>query len=202
MSTIKNVVLVHGAFADGSSWASVIPLLYAKGFNVIAVQNPLTSLKDDVDAAQRAIAAMDGPVLLVGHSYGGIVITEAGNHPNVAGLVYVCALVPDDGQSATDVIQPYPPSPGNAEFKLDDFGFLTISQKGIHDHFAQDVPEEQRQVIFATQVPWAASATAEKITAAAWKSRPSWFIIGANDHIVPPELQRAEAAMIGQPYWS
>jgi Predicted hydrolases or acyltransferases (alpha/beta hydrolase superfamily) len=196
MSTINNVVLVHGAFADGSSWAKVIPALYAKGYNVIAVQNPLTSLKDDVAATQRAIASMDGPVLLVGHSYGGMVITEAGNDPNVAGLVYVCALVPDDGQSATDVIQPYPPSPGNAEFKLDHFGFLTISQKGIHAHFAQDLPEEQRQVIFATQVPWAAGATTEKITTAAWKTRPSWFIIGADDQTVLPELQRAEAAMI------
>ena len=107
LNGVKNIVLVHGAFADGSSWAQVIPLLQTKGYNVIAVQNPLTSLEDDVAAAKRAIALMDGPVLLVGHSYGGMVVTEAGNDPKVVGLLYVCALIPDDGQSVGEDDQGY-----------------------------------------------------------------------------------------------
>lgn len=193
---VKNIVLVHGAFADGSSWARIIPLLHEKGYNVIAVQNPLTSLEEDVAATKRAIALMDGPVLLVAHSYGGMVATEAGNDPKVAGLVYVCALVPDDGQSAADVIKPYPPSPGNTEFKQDASGFLTISSKGINAYFAQDLPPVTRNVIFSTQVPWAARATVTKVTHAAWKTRPSWFIIGLHDYTVPPTLCRAEAKMI------
>jgi pimeloyl-ACP methyl ester carboxylesterase len=192
---VKNIVLVHGAFADGSSWARVIPLLHGRGYNIIAVQNPLTSLEDDVAATKRAVALMDGPVLLVGHSYGGMVITEAGNDPKVAGLVYVCSLVPDAGQSAVDVTKPYP-SPGSAEFKQDASGFLSLSSKGINAHFAQDLPAETRNVIFTTQVPWALKATIGKVTEAAWRTRPSWFIIGTQDHMVPPALARAEAKMI------
>jgi pimeloyl-ACP methyl ester carboxylesterase len=193
---IKNVVLVHGAFADGSSWAKVIPLLQAKGYNVIAVQNPLTSLEDDVAAAKRAIAAMNGPVLLVAHSYGGVVITEAGNDPKVAGLLYVDALIPNDGQSVADVIQPYPPSPGNKEFQQDASGFLTLSFKGINSDFAQDLSAEERSVLYATQIPWAAKATVTKISKAAWKNKPSWCIVGLNDETVPSPLTRAEAKMI------
>lgn len=192
---VKNIVLVHGAFADGSSWAALIPALQTKGYNVIAVQNPLTSLEDDVAATLRAIALLDGPVLLVGHSYGGMVITEAGNDPKVAGLLYVCALVPDDGQSAQDVTKNYP-SPGSAEFKLDAAGFLTMSNKGINAHFAQDLKAEERNVIYATQTPWAAKATTGKISTAAWKSKPSWFVMGSEDHMVVPELQRNEIKMI------
>lgn len=193
---VRNIVMVHGAFADGSSWAKVIPLLQAKGFNVMAVQNPLTSLADDVAATKRALALMDGPVLLVAHSYGGMVITEAGNDPNVKGLFYICALVPNDGQSAVDVIKDYPVTPGNAEFRPDASGYLSLSWKGIDQHFCQDLPAEERGVIFAVQVPWAASGTMEKITKAAWKYKPSWFIVGADDQTVSPELERAEAKMI------
>jgi pimeloyl-ACP methyl ester carboxylesterase len=193
---IKNVVLVHGAFADGSSWSKVITILQAKGFHVAAVQNPLTSLADDVAATKRAIALMDGPVLLVGHSYGGMVITEAGNDPKVTGLVYVCALIPNDGQSVVDVTSAFPPGPGSAEFKPDASGFLSLSSKGIHNHFAQDLSEGDRSILFATQVPWAAKATTEKISTAAWKTKPSWAIIGINDQMVPAELARAEAKMI------
>ncbi|MBO9151337.1 alpha/beta fold hydrolase [Chitinophaga sp. GCM10012297] len=193
---VKNVVLVHGAFADGSSWAKIIPQLQASGLNVIAVQNPLISLEDDVAATKRAIALMEGPVLLVGHSYGGMVITEAGNDPKVVGLVYVCSLVPNDGQTVQDVTSAFPPGPGSAEFRQDESGFLSLSQKGIHQHFAQDLPAEERDVIFATQTPWAAKATVTKISTAAWKTRPSWFIIGTEDGMVPLDLARAEAKMI------
>lgn len=193
---VKNIVLVHGAFADGSCWAKVIPLLQQKGYNVMAVQNPLTSLEDDVAAAKRAIDLMDAPILLVAHSYGGMVITEAGNDPKVVGLVYVDALIPNDNQSVVDVIQPYPPSPGNAEFKQDASGYLSLSFKGINSYFAQDLPEQERKILFATQTPWAAKGTLTKISTAAWKNKPSWCIIGLNDETVPPALTRAEAKMI------
>ncbi|PSL33338.1 alpha/beta fold hydrolase [Chitinophaga ginsengisoli] len=193
---VKNVVLVHGAFADGSSWAKVITILQTKGFNVISVQNPLTSLEDDVAATKRAIAQVDGPILLVAHSYGGMVITAAGNDPKVVGLLYVCALIPDDNQSVVDVTKPYPLSPGNAEFQQDAEGFLSLSFKGINEHFAQDLTPAERKVVFATQVPWAAKATTVKVADPAWKTRPSWCIIGQDDHMVLPELARAEAKMI------
>lgn len=193
---VKNVILVHGAFADGSSWAKVIALLQAKGYNVVAVQNPLTSFEDDVAATKRAIDLMDGPILLAAHSYGGMVITEAGNDSKVAGLLYVDALIPNDGQSVVDVIQPYPASPGNKEFQQDASGFLTLSFKGIDSHFAQDMKAEDRKILHATQTPWAAKATLTKISKAAWKNKPSWCIIGLNDETIPPELTRAEAKMI------
>jgi pimeloyl-ACP methyl ester carboxylesterase len=193
---VKNIVLVHGAFADGSSWARVIPLLHKKGYNVIAVQNPLTSFEDDVAAANRVIASMDGPVLLVGHSYGGMVITEAGNDPKVVGLLYVDALIPNDGQSVADVIGPYPPSPGNKAFQQDASGFLTISSEGVNSYFAQDLSPEDRNTVYATQVPWAAKATQTKISKAAWKNKPSWCVIGLDDQTIPPPLTRAEAKMI------
>src|SRR5688572_396468 len=135
---IKNVVLVHGAFADGSSWSKVIALLQAKDYNVVAVQNPLTSFADDVAAARRAIDQMNGPVLLVGHSYGGMVISEAGKDPNVAGLVYVAALVPEDGQDVTDVNAVMPTTGAEREFRLSAEGFLSLSLKGINEYFAQD----------------------------------------------------------------
>jgi pimeloyl-ACP methyl ester carboxylesterase len=193
---IKNVVLVHGAFADGSSWAKVIPILQAKGYNVVAVQNPLTSFGDDVAAAKRAIDAMDGPVLLVGHSYGGMVISEVGKDPKVAGLVYVAALVPEEGQNVGDVNAPYPPGPGAAEFQLSPAGFLSLSLKGINEFFAQDASPEERKVIFATQVPWAASATTEKVYSPAWQTKPSWSIVATKDGMINPDLQRAKAKLI------
>ncbi len=194
---IKNVVLVHGAFADGSSWTKVIAQLQAKGFHVAAVQNPLTSLADDVAATKRAIDLMDGPVLLVGHSYGGMVISEAGNDPKVAGLLYVCALIPNDDQAVVDVVKAFAPAPGSGEFQPDEAGFLSLSHKGIHAYFAQDLPQQERDVIYATQTPWAVRATTDKISKAAWKVKPSWCIIGLDDQMVSPELARAEAKMIG-----
>lgn len=195
-SGIKNVVLVHGAFADGSSWARVIPLLQAKGYHAIAVQNPLTSFGDDVAATKRAIDAMNGPVLLVGHSYGGMVISEAGKDPNVVGLLYVAALIPEEGQNAGDVNAPFPPGPGAAEFQLSSSGFLSLSLKGINESFAQDASPEERKVLFATQVPWAASATTEKVYSPAWQAKPSWSIVAAKDGMINPDLQRAKARLI------
>lgn len=190
---IKNIVLVHGAFADGSSWSKVIPLLQSKGYNVVAVQNPLTSLQDDVAATKRAIAAMDGPVLLVGHSWAGVVITEAGNDPKVKGLMYVCAFAPDDNQSLTDVAKDFPPAHGNTAVQVSPSGFLSLSSHGINEDFAQDLPSVERNVIFATQGEWGAQCTTAKVSSAAWKNKPTWFIVGTEDHMINPDLERAEA---------
>ncbi|GAB3800009.1 alpha/beta hydrolase [Spirosoma humi] len=190
---VKNVVLVHGTWADGSSWAKVIPLLEAKGLNVIAVQNPLTSLGDDVAATKRAIELMKGPVLLVGHSWGGVVITEAGNHDKVVGLVYVAAAAPDEGQSFLELVQTAPSTPGNDEIRPDAYGFVSMTPKGINEDFAQDLPESDRKLLIATQGPQAFTALKEKITKAAWKSKPSWYVIAANDRMINPDLERTLA---------
>lgn len=193
---IKNVVLVHGAFADGSSWSKVIEQLQTKGYNVIAVQNPLTSLGDDVAATKRAIAQMDGPVLLVGHSYGGMVISEAGKDPKVVGLLYVAALVPEEGQNVNDVNAAMPLTAVGPEFQLSPEGFLSLSKKGINEFFAQDASVQQRQLIHATQVTWAASATQEKVFDPAWKNKPSWYIVAAKDGMINPDLERYKAKLI------
>ena len=191
---VRNIVIVHGAWADGSSWSKVIPLLQAKGLHVVAVQNPLTSLADDVAATKRAIALQDGPVLLVGHSYGGVVITEAGNDPKVVGLVYVAALAPSDGESVASVTKPFPPAPLGSEVRADAEGFLTVTPKGIAEDFAQDLPDNEKQLLTATQGPTAAAVFGATITTAAWKTKPSWCVIASNDRAVSPELEKAEAA--------
>src|SRR6185369_4813549 len=190
----RNVVIVHGAWADGSSWSKVIPLLQAKGLHVVAVQNPLTSLADDVAATRRAIALQDGPVLLVGHSYGGVVITEVGNDPKVAGLVYVAALAPSEGESVASITKPFPPAPLGSEVHADAQGFLTVTPKGIAEDFAQDLSDDEKQLLTATQGPTAADVFAATVTTAAWKNKPSWYVIASNDRAVAPELQKAEAA--------
>jgi pimeloyl-ACP methyl ester carboxylesterase len=193
---VRNIVIVHGAWADGSSWSKVIPLLQARGLHVVAVQNPLTSLADDVAATKRAIALQDGPVLLVGHSYGGVVITEAGNDPKVVGLVYVAALVPSDGESAASVTKSFPPAPLGSEVRADAEGFLTLTPKGIAEDFAQDLSDNEKQLLTATQSPTAAAVFGATVTTAAWKTKPSWCVIASNDRAVSPELEKAEAAAI------
>jgi pimeloyl-ACP methyl ester carboxylesterase len=193
---VKNVVLVHGAFADGSSWSKVVTQLQAKGYNVIAAQNPLTSFADDIAAAKRAIAQMDGPVLLVGHSYGGMVISEAGKDSKVAGLLYIAALIPEDGQNVNDVNAAMPLTAVGPEFKLGPEGFLSLSLKGINEFFAQDASPEERKVIYATQVTWAAAATQVKVYSPAWKIKPSWAIVAAKDGMINPDLQRFKTKLI------
>src|SRR3989449_7660330 len=190
---VRNIVIVHGAWADGSSWSKVIPLLQAKGLHVVAVQNPLTSLADDVAATRRAIALQDGPVLLVGHSYGGVVITEAGNDPKVVGLVYVAALAPSDGESVASVTKAFPPAPLGSEVRPDAEGFLTVTPEGIAEDFAQDLPDNEKQLLTATQGPTAAAVFGATVTTAAWKTKPSWCVIASNDRAVSPELEKAEA---------
>lgn len=193
---IRNIVLVHGAWADGSCWSQVIALLQAKGFHVVAVQNPLSSLADDVAATKRAIARQDGPVILVGHSYAGVVITEAGNDPKVVGLVYVAAFAPGDGESINSVSKPYPPAPLGSEIQADAQGFLTLTPKGVAEDMAQDLSEKEKQILTATQGETSASVFGATITTAAWKTKPSWFAIASHDRAIPPELERDEAAAI------
>ncbi len=193
---VKNIVLVHGAFADGSSWSKVIPLLQAKGYNVIAVQNPLSSLADDVAATKRALAQMNGPLILVGHSWAGMVISEAGNDPKVAGLVYISALVPKDGQSAADTTKGYPTAPGSAEGKPDAAGYLSLTRKGVDEDFVPELPAVERGIVYATQGPWNSAALSEKVLNPAWESKPSWLIADANDRMVPPQYERDTARQI------
>ena len=192
-----SIVLVHGAFADGSSWNKVIPLLEAKGLKVIAVQNPLSSLADDVAATKRAIDAQPGSVILVGHSWGGTVITEAGTDPKVTGLVYVAAAANDVGQSFNEMAKPYPVPPGLTEAKVDGAGYASLSDQGIAKYFAQDVKPAEAALIAATQGPVRAANFDEKVTAAAWQSKPSWYIVAAKDFMIQPDLERALAKKIG-----
>ena len=192
-ATVRNIVLVHGAYADGSSYSKVIPLLQARGLNVTAVQNPLSSLADDVAATKRAIARQDGPVILVGHSSAGVVITEAGNDPKVAGLVYISAIAPNDGQSASEALQGYPATPGAAEQHPDAAGYLTITRKGIDEDFVPDLPPAERALVYQTQGDWNSTFLGEKVTTAAWKTKPAWFII-PDDRMVPPGHERDAAA--------
>jgi len=192
---IRNVVLVHGAFADGSSYARVIPLLEAQGLRVTAVQNPLTSLADDAAATRRAIAMQDGPVVLVGHSWGGMVISEAGNDPKVAALVYIAALVPESGQSTNDVLKPYPPTPGLANVRPDGEGFLSLTRKGIDEDFVPDLSAHERALVHATQGPWASTALEDRVMTPAWKTRPSWYI-AVNDRMLPADYEQTIAQHI------
>ncbi len=192
---VRNVVLVHGAFADGSGYAKVIPLLQARGLHVTVVQNPLSSLADDVAATKRALALQDGPTILVGHSWGGMVISEAGNDPKVVGLVYIAAIVPDAGQAANDVLKPYPPAPGLGEAKPDAAGYLSLTRKGIDEDFVPDLPVAARNLVHVTQGPWNSAGLAEKVATPAWKSKPSWFIV-VNDRMLPPAYERAIAKQI------
>ncbi|MGI4759928.1 MAG: alpha/beta fold hydrolase [Janthinobacterium lividum] len=191
---VKNIVFVHGAFADGSSWAKIIPLLEAKGYHVTAVQNPLTSLADDVAATKRALAQQDGPTLLVGHSWGGMVISDAGNDPKVAGLVYVAAAAPDPNQSLGELTKDAP-TPGLKKIKAD-AGFLSMTPQGINEDFAQDLTPTERKVIAATQQPVAAAAFGDKMATVAWQTKPSWYIVASNDHMISPVLEQAMAKKI------
>jgi pimeloyl-ACP methyl ester carboxylesterase len=188
--SVKNIVLVHGAFADGSSWAKVIPILQAKGYHVTAVQNPLTSFADDVAATNRALAQQDGPVILVGHSWAGVVITEAGMDPKVAGLVYVAAFGPDQGEAVSELGKAYPPPPAFTAPIVDKQGFMTLPTDAVVKHFASDLPASEARVIAATQVPINVSAFDAKVSAVAWKTKPSWYIVSKLDEAIAPDEER------------
>jgi pimeloyl-ACP methyl ester carboxylesterase len=196
-TAIKNVILVHGAWADGSSWSKVVPLLQAKGLHVACAQNPLSSIVDDVASTNRTINAQDGPVLLVGHSYGGAVITEAGNNPKVAGLVYVAAFAPDEGETLISLGQPFGAMPIFSEIQPIEDGFLLLTPKGVFEDFAQDLSQAEKETLVATQGATQGAILSTTITAAAWHSKPSWVVIAANDRAISPEQQKFTAKRMG-----
>src|SRR2546422_6140024 len=183
---VRNVVIVHCAWADGSSWSKVIPLLQGKRLHVVAVQNPLTSLADDVAATRRAIALQDGPVLLVGHSYGGAVITEAGNDPKVVGLGYVAAFAPDRGESVSTLIKdPVPGAPVPPIMPPVD-GYLLLDKTKFPASFAGDVSPQKAAFMADSQVPWGVNALGGTISEPAWRTKPSWYLLTTDDKMIPP----------------
>lgn len=194
MSKIKTIVLVHGFWIDASSYSQVILSLLSEGYEVIAVQNPLTSLADDIAATKRALDRMDGQCLLVGHSWGGTVITEVGNDDRVAGLVYIAALAPDEGESMIDLLGKYgSPPPQFQEHN----GFIWISKEGVEQILANDLPEENTALIYATQVPPSTALLEAKVGSPAWRNKPSWYLIANDDNSLPAELQRNLSQRMG-----
>ena len=192
----KNVVLVHGAFADDSSWSKIVPLLKAKGFRVTTAGNPLTSFADDVAATKRAIAAQDGPTVLVGHSYGGVVITEAGNDPKVVSLVYVAAFAPDAGQSIGEISQAFAKPAGADQLQPQPNGFLILSQKGIEEDFAQDLTPAEKAHLVAAQPKTSGAIFEAKPTAAAWRAKAAWYVVASNDRMIDPQQEKSMATQI------
>jgi pimeloyl-ACP methyl ester carboxylesterase len=197
MSTLRNVVLVHGGFVDGSGWQGVYESLSRDGFRVSVVQNPTLSLEGDAQATRQIIDAQDGPVVLVGHSYGGAVITEAGTHPNVAALVYVCAFAPDKGESVGSLIAGFPADGPQPPILPPRDGFLFLDRDKFHASFAADLPAEQAAFMADAQVPWNVAAPAAAITEASWRTKPSWYLVTTEDRMIPPPAQRTMAGRIG-----
>jgi len=196
-SALKNVVLVHGGFVDGSGWEGVYKALKQDGYAVSIVQNPTISLADDVAVTKRTIAAQDGPVILVGHSYGGAVITEAGNDPKVARLVYIAAFAPDAGESVSTLIQnPAPGAPVPPILPPQD-GFLFLDKARFAASFAGDVDAKTAAFMADSQVPWGLEALGGVVSQAAWKTRPSWYLVSTEDKMIPPDAQRAMSKRVG-----
>ena len=189
--TIKNVVLVHGAFADGSGWKALYDVLTKKGFHVSVVQNPLTSLEDDVAATKVVLDNQDGPTILVGHSWGGAVITEAGNHPKVAALVYVAAFQPDNGETALQWLQTAPPAPENGVLAPDAKGIVYYDKAKFHAGFCADIPTDLADFMYASQGAFYAKGFTTPITHAAWKDKPAFACIATEDKSINPDIQRA-----------
>jgi pimeloyl-ACP methyl ester carboxylesterase len=194
MPSKPNIVLVHGAWGDASHWRKVIPTLVAKGYNVSAVQNPLTSVADDVDRTSKLAAAQKAPTLLVGHSYGGVVITGAGHVPNVVGLVYIAAFAPDEGESLGDIFGWRAQPPGAAAIRPDDNGFLWLDRAQFHDAFCQDLDAAEALIMSVTQKPISGQCFGDKSGPPAWKQKPSWYQVSSADRMIPPDTERAFVA--------
>ena len=197
MASVKNVVLVHGGFVDGAGWAGVYKILRKSGYQVSVVQNPTTSLQDDVAATQRVLAMQDGPAILVGHSYGGAVITEAGRHPRVAALVYITAFAPDAGESVATLIKDPPPGAPVPPILPPQDGFLLLDKSKFHASFAADVDPETAAFMGDSQVPWGLGALSGAISEPAWRSKPSWYLVVTEDQMIPVAAQRAMAKRAG-----
>jgi pimeloyl-ACP methyl ester carboxylesterase len=197
MASVKNVVLVHGGFVDGAGWAGVYKMLRKSGYQVSVVQNPTTSLQDDVAATQRVLAMQDGPAILVGHSYGGAIITEAGRHPRVAALVYITAFAPDAGESVATLIKDPPPGAPVPPILPPQDGFLLLDKSKFHASFAADVDAETATFMADSQVPWGLGALSGPISEPAWRSKPSWYLVVTEDQMIPVAAQRAMAKRAG-----
>jgi pimeloyl-ACP methyl ester carboxylesterase len=194
---IQNVVLVHGGFVDGSGWKGVYQILKKRGFNVSIVQNSTLSLASDVAVTKRALAGLNGPAILVGHSYGGVVITEAGAAPNVAGLVYIAAFAPDQGESVSSLIKDPPPGAPVPPILPPQDGFLFLDKEKFAASFAADVAPEAARFMADAQVPWGVEALKGAITKPAWKSKPSWYLVASSDKMIPPPAQRSMSKRAG-----
>jgi pimeloyl-ACP methyl ester carboxylesterase len=194
---MADVVLVHGGFVDGSGWEDVYRILKKDGYEVSIVQNPTSSLADDVDATKRVLAGQKGPVVLVGHSYGGVVITEAGNDPKVAGLVYIAAFAPDKGESVAALIKDPPPGAPVPPILPPQDGYLSLDREKFAASFAGDLPKDKAQFMADSQVPWGAEALTGTISKPAWKAKPSWYLVATDDRMIPPAAQRAMSKRAG-----
>jgi pimeloyl-ACP methyl ester carboxylesterase len=196
-TVVKNVVLVHGGFVDGSGWQGVHKALKKSGYAVTIVQNPTFSLADDVAVTKRALATQNGPVILVGHSYGGVVITEAGNDPKVAGLVYIAAFAPDKGESVSALIKDPPPGAPVPPILPPQDGYLFLDKAKFASSFAADVSPDLAEFMADSQVPWGVEALSGAISQPAWKTKPSWYLVSTDDKMIPPDAQRAMSKRAG-----
>lgn len=187
---VHNVVLVHGLYADGSSWEKVIPLLQAKGLHVTSVQNPTTSLDADVDAVKRALAQQDGPTLLVAHSYGGMVISQAGDDPKVSGLVYIAARAPDAGEDYPALTRKFAAAPASKGLQWSADGYGLLSEQAFVNDFAGDLPKADAEKYYAVQQPMGRAITSAKTTVAAWHYKPTWYAVSTADRTIDPDLER------------
>jgi pimeloyl-ACP methyl ester carboxylesterase len=197
MTHVKNAVLVHGGFVDGSGWRGVYDALTADGFDVTVVQIQTLSLESDVDTTRQALDGQDGPALLVGHSYGGVVITEAGTHENVAGLVYVSAFAPDAGESVNALIADPPPGAPVPPILPPENGFLFLDRARFAESFAGDLPPQDAAFLADSQVPWGVEALQAAVSDPAWRHKPSWYLVATDDRMIPPPAQRSMAERAG-----
>src|SRR4051812_11662167 len=197
MTDVRNVVLVHGGFVDGSGWRGVYDLLTAEGFNVTVVQNQTLSLESDVETTRDVLDAQDGPTILVGHSYGGVVITEAGRHDRVAGLVYVAAFAPDAEESVNTLIADPPPGAPVPPILAPVEGFLFLDRDKFAESFAGDLPADLAAFMADSQLPWGVEALNGTITEPAWRTKPSWYLVASDDRMIPPPAQRAMSERAG-----
>jgi pimeloyl-ACP methyl ester carboxylesterase len=196
-ATSRNIVLVHGGFVDGSGWEAVYRVLRKEGHTVSVVQNPTISLSDDVSVTTRVIAAQSGPVVLVGHSYGGVVITEAGNDPKVVALVYIAAFAPDKGESVSSLIKDPPPGAPVPPILPPQDGYLFLDKTQFPASFAADVDAGKAEFMADSQVPWGVEALNGTISQPAWKAKPSWYLVATDDRMIPPPAQRFMAERAG-----
>ena len=197
VSGVKNIVLVHGGFVDGSGWDGVYKALKKDGYSVSIVQNPTISLADDVAVTKRILAAQNGPAILVGHSYGGVVITEAGNDPQVAGLVYIAAFAPDKGESVSSLIKNPPPGAPVPPIMPPQDGYLFLDRAKFRESFAADVAPDAAAFMADSQVPWGLEALNGAVTEPAWRTKPSWYLVSTEDKMIPPDAQRMMSKRAG-----